>query len=173
MRVNARGVFLGCKYSAQQFLKQEPRANGMRGWIVNLASMVSNIGMPGLSEFSTDIAKILSMNSYDLAGYTASKGAVAAMTRTIALDLAKKGVVANCIAPGCKYLSQPLSNTRLKYEQSHRPLCSTMRSAEPCQMLLRASKQQSQGEFSANQLIMRERQCILQVMMRGGLQVSR
>lgn len=83
----------------------------MRGWIVNLASMVSNIGMQGLSEFLTDVAKILSMNSYDLAGYTASKGAVAAMTRTIALDLAKKGVVANCIAPGCKYLSQPHSNT--------------------------------------------------------------
>ncbi|KAH3987377.1 hypothetical protein HBH70_009180 [Parastagonospora nodorum] len=82
MRINARGVFLGSKYCVQQFLKQEPRANGIRGWIVNLASMVSNIGMPGLT------------------GYTASKGAVAAMTRTIALDVAKEGIVANCIAPG-------------------------------------------------------------------------
>lgn len=53
MRINTRGVFLGSKYSAQQFLKQEPRANGMRGWIVNLASMVSNIGMQGLSKLST------------------------------------------------------------------------------------------------------------------------
>jgi NAD(P)-dependent dehydrogenase (short-subunit alcohol dehydrogenase family) len=51
MRVNARGVFLGSKYSVQQFLKQEPRANGMRGWIINFASMVSNIGMQGLSKF--------------------------------------------------------------------------------------------------------------------------
>ena len=50
MRINARGVFLGSKYCVQQFLKQEPRANGIRGWIVNLASMVSNIGMPGLSK---------------------------------------------------------------------------------------------------------------------------
>lgn len=50
MRINARGIFLGSKYSVQQFLKQEPRANGMRGWIVNFASMVSNIGMPGLSK---------------------------------------------------------------------------------------------------------------------------
>jgi NAD(P)-dependent dehydrogenase (short-subunit alcohol dehydrogenase family) len=50
MRINARGVFLGSKYPVQQFLKQEPRANGMRGWVVNLASMVSTIGMPGLSE---------------------------------------------------------------------------------------------------------------------------
>lgn len=50
MRINARGVFLGSKYCVQQFLKQEPRANGVRGWIVNFASMVSNIGMQGLSE---------------------------------------------------------------------------------------------------------------------------
>ncbi|KAJ4380994.1 hypothetical protein N0V86_003341 [Didymella sp. IMI 355093] len=82
MRINARGVFLGSKYSVQQFLKQEPHANGMRGWIINFASMVSNIGMQGLT------------------GYTASKGAVSAMTRTIALDVAKKGIVANSIAPG-------------------------------------------------------------------------
>jgi NAD(P)-dependent dehydrogenase (short-subunit alcohol dehydrogenase family) len=50
MRINARGVFLGSKYCVQQFLKQEPRANGMRGWVVNLASMVSSIGMQGLSK---------------------------------------------------------------------------------------------------------------------------
>jgi NAD(P)-dependent dehydrogenase (short-subunit alcohol dehydrogenase family) len=54
MRINARGVFLGSKYSVQQFLKQEPRANGMRGWIVNFASMVSNIGMQGLSKLILD-----------------------------------------------------------------------------------------------------------------------
>lgn len=82
MRVNARGVFLGSKYAVQQFKRQEPRANDMRGWIINFASMVANIGMQGLT------------------GYTASKGAVAAMTRTIALDVAKQGIVANCIAPG-------------------------------------------------------------------------
>lgn len=51
MRINTRGVFLGCKYSVQQFKKQEPRENGMRGSIVNFASMVSNIGMQGLSKF--------------------------------------------------------------------------------------------------------------------------
>ncbi|KAI4617150.1 uncharacterized protein J4E87_008390 [Alternaria ethzedia] len=82
MRINTRGVFLGCKYAVRQFKAQAPHSNGMRGWIVNLASMVSNIGMQGLT------------------GYTASKGAVASMTRTIALDVAKEGIVANCIAPG-------------------------------------------------------------------------
>jgi NAD(P)-dependent dehydrogenase (short-subunit alcohol dehydrogenase family) len=51
MRINARGVFLGSKYCVQQFLKQEPRANGLRGWIINMASMVSNVGMQGVSKW--------------------------------------------------------------------------------------------------------------------------
>lgn len=55
MRINARGVFLGCKYGVRQFKKQEPLANGMRGWIINLASMVSNIGMQGLSKSRLDL----------------------------------------------------------------------------------------------------------------------
>jgi NAD(P)-dependent dehydrogenase (short-subunit alcohol dehydrogenase family) len=101
MRINARGVFLGSKYSVLQFLKQEPRANGMRGWIVNFASMVSNIGMQGLSKSSIQFSPPNPRSSRSTAGYTASKGAVSAMTRTIALDVAKKGIVANSIAPGC------------------------------------------------------------------------
>lgn len=50
LKINTRGVFLGCKYAVQQMKKQEPHACGLRGWIVNFASMVANIGMPGLSE---------------------------------------------------------------------------------------------------------------------------
>jgi NAD(P)-dependent dehydrogenase (short-subunit alcohol dehydrogenase family) len=57
MRINARGVFLGCKYAVRQFKKQEPHANGMRGWIVNLASMVSSIGMQGLSKFPVGVSR--------------------------------------------------------------------------------------------------------------------
>lgn len=55
MAVNARGVFLGCKYSVRQFKQQEPRADGMCGWIVNLASMVSSIGMQGLGMFQVNV----------------------------------------------------------------------------------------------------------------------
>ena len=45
MGVNARGVWLCCKYAVQQMLKQEPReANARgektRGWIINAASML-------------------------------------------------------------------------------------------------------------------------------------
>lgn len=60
MRINTRSVFLGSKYAVQQFLKQELRANSMRGWIVNLASMVSNIGMQGLSKLSPEHDQSLS-----------------------------------------------------------------------------------------------------------------
>ncbi|KAJ9636753.1 hypothetical protein H2199_007747 [Coniosporium tulheliwenetii] len=42
LSINAKGVFLGCKYAAAQMIKQEPREEwgGDRGWIVNLASVL-------------------------------------------------------------------------------------------------------------------------------------
>ena len=41
MAVNAKGVFLGCKYAIRQMLRQEPLpwSNGDRGWIINTASV--------------------------------------------------------------------------------------------------------------------------------------
>lgn len=39
LAVNTRSVFLGCKYAIRQFLRQEPRESGDRGWIVNIASV--------------------------------------------------------------------------------------------------------------------------------------
>jgi NAD(P)-dependent dehydrogenase (short-subunit alcohol dehydrogenase family) len=37
------------------------------------------------------------------------------MTRTIALDVAKKGIVANCIAPGCKWIYKIFFSKSLTY----------------------------------------------------------
>ncbi|KAL8835308.1 MAG: hypothetical protein Q9170_003363 [Blastenia crenularia] len=51
MNINSRSVFLGCKFACAQFLKQTPRANGHRGWIVNTSSIMGldrrrvNIGL--------------------------------------------------------------------------------------------------------------------------------
>lgn len=50
--VNARGVFLGMKYAITQMMKQEPRPSGERGWIVNMGSIASQVGLAGESELN-------------------------------------------------------------------------------------------------------------------------
>ncbi|KIW75194.1 hypothetical protein Z517_11967 [Fonsecaea pedrosoi CBS 271.37] len=82
LRVNVRGVFLGCKYAVEQMLTQTPKFGSDRGWIINIASVLSFGGMPGSIS------------------YVASKGAVMQMTKTIALEYASKGIHCNAICPG-------------------------------------------------------------------------
>jgi NAD(P)-dependent dehydrogenase (short-subunit alcohol dehydrogenase family) len=52
------------------------------GSIVNISSMASQYGLP----------KVIA--------YSASKGAIEAMTRAMAVELSPKGIRVNCIAPG-------------------------------------------------------------------------
>ena len=40
MNVNAKSVFLGCKYGTKQMLKQQPHPSGDRGWIINMSSIM-------------------------------------------------------------------------------------------------------------------------------------
>lgn len=77
MAVNAKGVFLGCKHGIPALL----RAGG--GTIVNTASFVAVMGAA-----TSQVA------------YTASKGAVLAMTREIAIEYARRGIRANALCPG-------------------------------------------------------------------------
>jgi NAD(P)-dependent dehydrogenase (short-subunit alcohol dehydrogenase family) len=77
MAVNAKGVFLGCKHGIPALL----RAGG--GSIVNTASFVAVMGAA-----TSQVA------------YTASKGAVLAMTREIAIEYARRGIRANALCPG-------------------------------------------------------------------------
>jgi NAD(P)-dependent dehydrogenase (short-subunit alcohol dehydrogenase family) len=74
--VNARGVFLGTKAALPQMLQQGA------GAIVNTASVA---GMVGLK---------------DRTSYSASKGAVIALTKQVAVQYAGTGVRCNCICPG-------------------------------------------------------------------------
>lgn len=76
MVVNARGVFLPCKYALPGML--------VRGFgsIVNIASVAGLKGLP------------------QRAAYCASKGAVIALTRQIAVEYAGQGVRCNAICPG-------------------------------------------------------------------------
>ncbi|MHB8891244.1 MAG: glucose 1-dehydrogenase [Candidatus Limnocylindrales bacterium] len=77
MAVNARGVFLGCKYAIPQMLEQGS------GSIINIASFVAILGC-----------------SVPQDAYTASKGAVLALTRSLAVQFAGRGVRSNAISPG-------------------------------------------------------------------------
>jgi NAD(P)-dependent dehydrogenase (short-subunit alcohol dehydrogenase family) len=75
MGVNAKGPFLCAKFAL-------PHLRATRGVIVNIASVDAYWGEP------------------DLAAYCASKGALLALTRCIALDHAPDGIRAVAICPG-------------------------------------------------------------------------
>jgi NAD(P)-dependent dehydrogenase (short-subunit alcohol dehydrogenase family) len=77
MAINVRGVFLGCKYAIPQMLEQGS------GSIINIASFVAILGC-----------------SVPQDAYTASKGAVLALTRSLAVQFAGRGVRSNSISPG-------------------------------------------------------------------------
>lgn len=51
MTVNAKSVFLGCKYAIAQMLVQEPHPSGDRGWIINISSIMALIGGPSNRAF--------------------------------------------------------------------------------------------------------------------------
>jgi NAD(P)-dependent dehydrogenase (short-subunit alcohol dehydrogenase family) len=77
MAVNVRGVYLGCKYAIPRMLDQGS------GSIINVSSFVAILGC-----------------SVPQDAYTASKGAVAALTRSLAVQFAGRGVRSNAISPG-------------------------------------------------------------------------
>ena len=74
--VNVRGVFLMSKFAAQQMLRQDG------GAIVHNASVAAVKGLK------------------DRASYSASKGAVAALTRAMAVDYVGRNIRVNCVNPG-------------------------------------------------------------------------
>jgi len=76
MAVNVRGVYLGCKYVIPHMLAQGG------GCIINTASTAAHVGL------------------LNRAPYSASKGAVLALTRQIAVEYAGNGIRANSISPG-------------------------------------------------------------------------
>jgi NAD(P)-dependent dehydrogenase (short-subunit alcohol dehydrogenase family) len=77
MAVNVRGVFLGCKYAIPRMVK------GGGGSIINIASFVALVGC-----------------SVPQDAYTASKGALLSLTRSLAVQFGPQGIRTNAICPG-------------------------------------------------------------------------
>ncbi len=74
--VNLTAVFYGCRVAGKHMMRQRS------GRIINIASVVGLMGNAGQ------------------ANYSASKGGVIALTKTVARELASRGVTANAVAPG-------------------------------------------------------------------------
>jgi 2-keto-3-deoxy-L-fuconate dehydrogenase len=76
--VNAGGVFLCAREAVRRMLHQEPKG----GVIINLSSVAAMIGLERRLP------------------YSASKGAVLSLTRSIAIDFVGEGIRCNAICPG-------------------------------------------------------------------------
>ncbi|MGE5605526.1 MAG: SDR family NAD(P)-dependent oxidoreductase [Bacteroidota bacterium] len=79
LKINVKGVFLVSKYAVLEMKK----AGG--GVIVNIASVAALKGIA------------------DRSAYSASKGAVLALTRAMAIDYIKDNIRVNCVCPGTTY----------------------------------------------------------------------
>lgn len=82
LSVNLVGPFDVIRQAARAMNDNDPREDGEKGVIVNVSSAAASEGQKGQ------------------AAYTASKGAIAALTLQLARDLADVGVRVNAIAPG-------------------------------------------------------------------------
>ena len=101
MDINVLGVLLGCKHAIPEMLKSAAEC-GEASSIVNVASFVAHMGAA-----TPQIA------------YTASKGAVLAMTREMATIYARQGLRVNALCPGpimtpllAKFLSDDAKRNR-------------------------------------------------------------
>ncbi len=89
--VNLKGAFLCCKYTIPEMI------NSGGGSIINVASTAVIIGYPGID------------------AYTASKGGVLSLTRSMAVEYAQFNVRINCIIPGI--IETPMTLTQIDNQE--------------------------------------------------------
>ncbi|MCR5478395.1 MAG: 3-oxoacyl-[acyl-carrier-protein] reductase [Ruminococcus sp.] len=90
--VNQKSVFNMCKFVGNIMMRQKS------GRIINLASVAGVYGNPGQIN------------------YSASKGAIIAMTKTVAKELGSRGITCNAVAPG--FIKTPMTD-KLTDEQKN------------------------------------------------------
>ena len=89
--INLTSTFLMCKYSIKKMLKNKS------GKIINITSIVGHTGNVGQ------------------ANYTASKAGIVAMSKSLAIEYAKKNINVNCISPG--FISTAMTD---KIDEKHK-----------------------------------------------------
>ena len=84
INTNLRATFKMCRAAIMPMMKQR------FGRIINMASIVGVVGGAGQTN------------------YAASKGGMIAMTKSIAAEVASRGITANCVAPG--FIKTPMTD---------------------------------------------------------------
>jgi 3-oxoacyl-[acyl-carrier protein] reductase len=84
ININLTSTFLMCKYSIKKMLKNKS------GKIINITSVVGHTGNVGQ------------------ANYAASKAGIVAMSKSLAIEYAKKKINVNCISPG--FINTPMTD---------------------------------------------------------------
>ena len=115
MAVNLRGPYLLCRAAVRQMLTQ-PLDGDARGRIVNITSQHGMVGCPG--HFT----------------YSVGKGGLIQMTRQIAVDNGRDGILCNAVAPGKIVTGTPgdrsADEAGLAYVQSRTPCSRLVRSED-------------------------------------------
>jgi NAD(P)-dependent dehydrogenase (short-subunit alcohol dehydrogenase family) len=112
MRVNLRSQFLVCRAAIGRMITQEP-IHDIRGRVVNITSQLGVTAPPGRL------------------AYAVSKAAGAQLTRQLAVDYARHGILVNAVAPGHiitgthggdrDYLEHGITNEAIDYSLSRTP----------------------------------------------------
>lgn len=104
--VNAKGTFLCGQAVVRQMLRQEPGPSGLRGKIINTASVAGKTG-----------------KAHFLAHYIASKFAVVGLTQAMASELAADGITVNAVCPG--YVRTAMQEREIEWEARLRGIAET------------------------------------------------
>jgi glucose 1-dehydrogenase len=112
MRVNLRSQFLVCRATIGRMIEQQP-VHEIRGRVVNITSQLGVTAPPGRL------------------AYAVSKAAGAHLTRQLAVDYARHGILVNAVAPGHiitgthegdrEYLEHGTTNPAIEYSLSRTP----------------------------------------------------